>query len=375
MVTQTMRKPLVTEYTNLNLFWMLSFLSIGLVGCGDEKRLGSRDPHVLAAETATDSTSSVKGVLTGERENGSVTRIVVSALSTREPMTYTRALTLQKFARLRSGLSFVFLDAQGDIQNQAAQLKSSLALNPRFILLFAEGATELHEVIQEAQKQGVKIISLGRDLSGEQVMTSIFTDERKVGSIAGKYIVEALKKKALDEGKSEAVGRVVEISGDSGGRVSKERSEGFANALSQTPGIRIVHEAPGNWNEKDTQARIAEAARLQKPFDIVFAHSDIMAHAAHLALKAQSSEQRDQILIMGIDGFLGNTGGVQMVVKSELDVTVFNPPLVDLAWKLINKVLDDPTFVPSKRYELEPSIINLEKALEVSAKGFPSPSL
>ena len=78
---------------------------------------------------------------------------------------------------------------------------------------------------------------------------------------------------------------------------------------------------------------------------------------------------------MGVDGFLGNTGGVQMVVKSELDVTVFNPPLVDLAWKLINKVLDDPTFVPSKRYELEPSIINLEKALEVSAKGFPSPSL
>ena len=370
-----MRKPLVTEYTNLNLFWMLAFLSIVLVGCGDEKRLGSRDPHVLANETATDSTSSVKGFLTGDRESGSVTRIVVSALSTREPMTYTRALTLQKFARLRSGLSFVFLDAQGDIQNQAAQLKSSLALNPRFILLFTEDATELHEVLQEAHEQGAKIISLGRDLSKEQVTTSIFTDERKVGNIAGKYIVEALKKKALDEGKSEAAGRVVEISGDSGGRVSQERSEGFANALAPTPGIRIVHEAPGNWNEKDTQARIAEAVRLQKPFDVVFSHSDIMAHAAHLALKAQSSEQRDQILIMGVDGFLGNTGGVQMVVKSELDVTVFNPPLVDLAWKLINKVLDDPTFVPSKRYELEPSIINLEKALEVSAKGFPSPSL
>ncbi len=370
-----MRKPLVTEYTNFNLFWIPAFLSIVLVGCGDEKRLGSRDPHVLATETVTDSTSSVKGFLTGDRENGSVTRIVVSALSTREPMTYSRALTLQKFSRLRSGLSFVFLDAQGDIQNQAAQLKSSLALNPSFILLFTEDAPGLHEVLQEAQKQGVKIISLGRDLSKEQVMTSIFTDERKVGNIAGQYIVEALKKKALDEGKSEPAGRVVEISGDSGGRVSQERSEGFAKALTQTPGIRIVHEAPGNWNEKDTQARLAEALRLQKPFDIIFAHSDIMGRAANFALKAQSSEQREQMLIMGVDGFLGNTGGVQMVVKSELDVTVFNPPLVDLAWKLINKVLDDPSFVPSKRYELEPSIINLEKALEVSAKGFPSPSL
>ena len=369
-----MRKPLVAEYMSFNLFWTLAFLSIVLVGCSDEKRLGSRDPRVVATETASDSESTARGVLTVNSENGSVTRIVVSALSTREPMTYSRALTLQKLARLRSGLSFVFLDAQGDTQIQAAQLKSSLALNPRFILLFAEDAPALHDVIQLAQKQGVKIISLGRDLSEEQVMTSIFTDERKVGNIAGKYIVEALKKKAIDEGKSEAVGRVVEISGDSGSRVSQERSEGFANALAQMPSIRIVHEAPGNWNIKDTQARISEALRLQKPFDIVFAHSDIMARASHLALKAQSSEQRDQMLVMGVDGFPGDTGGVQMVVKSELDATVFNPPLVDLAWKLINKILDTPTFIPEKRYELEPFVINLEKALEVSAKGLPSPN-
>ncbi len=364
--------PVITKFF---LHWIMVLVICVLTGCEENKRLGSHDPEVLASEAADDATKTASALNDAGNENGKTIKIIVSAQSTLEPMTYTRALTLQKFARQRAGLSITFLDALGESYQQIAQIKASLADHPKVILLFTEDAPALHEVIQQALKQGVKVIALGHDMTDLQVTTSIFTDEHKIGTLAGQFIVEALKKKAQDEGKLEAVGRIVEITGDASGGVSKARSEGVAQAIALAPGIHLVHQAPGNWNVKDTQARMTEALRLQKPFDIVFAHSDFMAKAAHETLKALSMEQREQMLVMGVDGFVGRSGGVQMVVRSELDATVFNPPLVDLAWKVVLKILENPSFVPAKHYELEPFIVNLEKAMDLSAKGMPTPSL
>ena len=120
---------------------------------------------------------------------------------------------------------------------------------------------------------------------------------------------------------------------------------------------------------------MAEALRLQKTFDVVFAQSDIMAMAASNALKAIKDGPREQMLVLGVDGSVAKGGGIDMVIKGDIDATVYNPPMVDLGWKVLVRLLDDPSFKPKSRYELEPFVITPEKATTLSIHGVPSPAL
>jgi len=305
-----------------------------------------------------------------ETEN---TLIVVSEQSLDEPMSYTRALLLEKLIRKRPGMNPVFLEAGGKAKVQARQIKDSLRGKPAVIVVFPEETEPLEEALSEALRSGTRVIVIGQELGPELCTTSIFVDEKKIGSVAGRFVVDALKKKCEEAGAAQTTGRVVQLTGLEKYRSTRERSAAFIEALRAEPGIVLVHDAPSNWNAVASKARLEEALRLQKQFDVIFAHSDFIAQAAHQALSGPAATGRENILLLGVDGQFGKGGGVQMITRAEIDATVFNPPLVDLAWKIILKMLDDPAYKPKQRYEIDPFIITSEKAFELANKGVPAP--
>lgn len=308
-------------------------------------------------------------------EKGKRKRIVVSAFDGREPMTYTRMRVLDRFARMREGIEIVFWDATGNSELQSAQIQKELASHPFALFVIAQSQESIAEALAKAITQKVHVIGLGCPLDGQHSTTSIVVDEKKIGSLAGDFVCNALKRKAETEGRAEPVGRVVQISGDLHSRAAQERSAGFIEALSKSPGVRLVHDATANWDEKETQARITEALRLQKRFDVVFAQSDIMAQAVTATLKTQKDGPREQMLIIGVDGSVSKGGGVEMILKGQIDASVYNPPMVDLGWKILVRLLDDASFKPRSRYDLEPFVIAPEKATGLSIHGVPPPAL
>lgn len=307
-----------------------------------------------------------------DREPGAGTRPVTVVLmidSRMEPLRNMQWLLLDHLVKQKAGYELRWWDAGGDEKSQSAQLTEAVKLKPDVLMVFPVKSESIAAALKQARQGGAKVYVFAGDMPEAACTSAIYCDERKLGRMAGEFIGQSIRQKLVDEGQPEAIGRVVHLTGPEGNAISTLRKEGFAEALSQHPGVLIVHQAPAGLMGEGVPERIGEALQLQKNFDVVFAHDDLMARAAAAALV--KAGLRDNVLVMGVDGAPGKGGGIQMVTSSEIDATVYHPPLVDFAWGLVLRGLQDPGFKPAPRNELKPVIVNLEKAIEWTRDGTP----
>jgi ribose transport system substrate-binding protein len=314
-------------------------------------------------------------ILAPSNAKGPRRRIIVSAFDQREPMCYTRVRLLDHFAKSRSGVELIFSDARGDATRHASQIQAEIASHPFAFIVLTPSLEHLSSPLSAAMDEKEKVIVIGTSADAAHATASIFVDDKKLGLAAGQLAVDSLKRKAEADGQQAIVGRVVELTGPEDSRISSERSAGFLEALTKQPGIRLVHQAPTGWDDKQAQTAISDAVRLQKTFDVVFVHSDLLAKAASTALKTLQGNSREQMLFIGVDGSVGKGGGVDMVLKGDIDATIYNPPMVDLGWKILVRLLDEPAYHPKQSYELAPFAITPDNAPQISSRGVPSPAM
>lgn len=302
-------------------------------------------------------------------------KVVVFLDSLETPMRNFQQVLTERLVRARAGVDLVQILALGDVQRQIAQLRTQVAQGGTHLFVFPVDAQALVPVLTELKAAGVTIIAFSKDLPEKACTTALYVDEAKIGDLAGSFVVSALQQKSADEGRPETVGRVVQITGPEGSAYSNAVSTAFQAALKKAPGVVLVHDAPANWAAEEAGYRFNDALRLQKQFDVVFCHSDFMAFGAARAARAAQPPVRDSLLILGLDGNPGNGGGLSLVVNSEIDATVHVPPLVDFAWDICVKILDDPAYTPKPRYELLPVLASGDLAATLQSKGSPKPGL
>lgn len=300
-------------------------------------------------------------------------RVAILVDSAVNPMRNYQSTLLEKLIRSRPRMEVSAVHAGGDAGVQARQVRDAARNGADFLMIFPQDPGKLAPILREVMAGGVRVFAFSADIPDDACTCAIFADERRLGQTAGNYIVSALKTKAQAEGRPEPVGRVVLLRGDEDGVASAKRAEGLLDALKTAPGVVLVHDAPANWNETDAAARIQEALRLQKQFDVIYAHNDIIATGASKAVRASSVEARESMLILGTDGVPGKGAGIEMVIRGDQDATVCNPPLVDVAWREVETMLDNPAHTPKKRREVKPFIITLENAPQIQQRGLPRP--
>ncbi|MEI6535021.1 MAG: substrate-binding domain-containing protein [Verrucomicrobiaceae bacterium] len=309
-----------------------------------------------------------------KRESVEASRAVTVTLlvdSRIDPLRNMQIMLLERLVRQRAGYDFRFWDAGADEKKQTVQLASAMKLKPDVLMVFPVKTDAIAAQLKDARESGVRIFVFAADMPENSCTSAIYCDERKLGRLAGEFIVQSVRQKITEEGRPEAIGCVVQLTGPEGNVVSAQRKEGFAEALAKQPGISIVHEAPAGLNGEGAADRINEALAIQKKIDVIFAHNDIIARAAAMAVTVAG--MRDNVLVMGVDGAMGKGGGIQMVTGSEIDVTLYHPPLVDFAWDIAQRCLQEPGFKPAPRNELKPVVVNLEKAIELTRSGPPMP--
>ena len=260
-------------------------------------------------------------------------------------------------------------DAAFSVETQVSQFRKALKEKPFAILIDALEAAPLKPEVDAALSSGVLVIGLGEASADLACSTLLMADQKKLGELAGGIAVRALLQKSQESGGTEAVGRVVEIRGDDESPQCQRRHEGFEAALRSAPGVILVHDAPGAWSLTSGRDRVVDALRLQQSFDIVYAHNDLMAFGAALALSEQ--KKRSDVMVIGTDGFRGREGGMTLVGDGEIDATLYQPLLVDFAWVLLRKKAENPAFTPKPHYDMPLRTILPKDLDDIRLNGLP----
>lgn len=260
-------------------------------------------------------------------------------------------LLLDRLAAARPDLPVMVEEAQGLPGVQVEQLRKAVADQVAAVFLAPVQVTPgLKAEVARAVQAGIHVYGLGETAAPLPCTTVIATDERELGRVAGGIVLRALEAKRRAEGLAAPAGRVVEIRGDETSAACTARHEGFLEALKTAPGVLLVHDAPGGWTLEGGRDRAQDALRLQKTFDVLYAHDDAMALGAARAL----GELRERVLVLGTGGARGPEGGLALVSQAEIDATVVQPPLVDFAWALLTRQRAEPGFSPKPAYRLAP---------------------
>ncbi len=305
-----------------------------------------------------------------ERAQTAPPQIVLLTANAKRPYEAAQLQILQRLVASLPGLRFSTQDAAGDANQQASQLDQALTDKPLAIVFTPVRADSLAPAIAKATQEGrTMLIGLGAASAKLPGVISLQVDQHGLGRMAGELVVQALQRKAQAEGKNEAHGRVVELRGDDeDDSDSGQRHAGFLEVLSKQPGIILVHDAAGQWSRKGGQERTTEALRLQSRFEIIYAHNDAMALGASSAL----GEHRSDVMIIGTDGYRGQEGGYSLVNQGDIDASIYQPVLVDLALKIIQRRSEEPTFIAKPTYRVAPAVITPKTVDEIRLKGFPA---
>lgn len=297
----------------------------------------------------------------------SIRTVVFLSSDAARPYELTQVQNFQRMVGFRDRVNFIHHDAKGDSALQAEQFGLAMAEKPFAIAISPVDAAQVSDQAAAALQLGVVVVGIGQAAQSLPCTTMVTTDLREVGRLAGDMAVKALKRKTLAEGRVDVVGRVVEIRGDEENATSYAIHEGFMEALKDFPGVILVHDAPGAWTKAGGKARAMDALRLQKSFEVVYAHDDAMALGAVIGL----AEARTNLMVIGTGGYVGTEGGLSLVNKGDLDATVFLPILVDLAWNFIAKKMDEPSFIPQASYPVAPTAITPSNADQMLREGPP----
>lgn len=280
---------------------------------------------------------------------------------------------MRSAVRTLEGHRYKILDGKGDIGTQLDNLGQAQRERPAWLLVQTLEERLSAALLESMRGSGIKVIGLDQRLPESSCDALVYCDQAKIGRLAGEVVVAALKRKAAAENKPQVTGRVVQVRGRDDSYASKARSDAFFEALKVEPGIVVVHDAPGDWTAEGAAARIEDARRLQGTFDVIFAHNDAMAQGASQVMTV--AQQRENVLIVGVDGTNGRDGGLDLLRRGVIDATIWQPMPMEAAFFLMQKAIRDPKVTPPARTEREPEAVtpkNLDAFMKRLRDGQPA---
>lgn len=234
--------------------------------------------------------------------------IGVSQANLIEPWRVIMNEEIKEEALKHTDVRIVFTDAVQNSEKQIKDVEELLEAGIDLLIISPNDSADLTPIVAKAYKK-VPVIVLDRAVEGYAYTLYIGPDNKSIGKEAGQYIADLL---------GNAGGSVVEIQGPAGLPSLRERSAGFREVIGQYDNIRIVATVMADWQRDKAEDEMEKLLQQYPKIDVVFAHSDYMALGAYKAAKKRGI---NGIKFVGIDGFTGPNGGLQLVEKGILQGT------------------------------------------------------
>jgi ribose transport system substrate-binding protein len=220
--------------------------------------------------------------------------VIFSQCNFAEPYRAAQNKLMEELWAKEPDVEFQIFDGQADAAKQISQIENAIRQEPDLLIVAPLQRDSLTKVMGEAVKAGIPTICLERDLLEPNWTTYIRCDNRKIGQLAGQFVVDYLTKKY-----GEPKGNLVEMQGMKGVEGALNRHAGLWDVIGKYPDIKLVHDATANWFQPEAIDRMTEALNAVPEIDVVYAHNDPMAYGAYLAAKEKGREK--EMIFIGID--------------------------------------------------------------------------
>jgi ribose transport system substrate-binding protein len=226
----------------------------------------------------------------------------------------------------------VVTDAQGQTSKQVSDVEDLIAQRVDVILLAPREFEGLAPAIQSAREAKIPVFLIDRaaaGTAGEDYIAFLGSDFIKQGRRAGEWLVKETKGKA----------GIVELTGTAGASVAADRSQGFKDAIKNSPDMKIIASQTGDFTRATAQKVMENIIQAKgKEITAVYTHNDEMALGAIQALKDAGLKPGVDVLIVSVDG---EKDALKAIARGEMNVTVeSNPRFGPLAFDTLQKFLN-----------------------------------
>ena len=185
----------------------------------------------------------------------------------------------------------LFTDGQNQAAKQIGDVGSLLSRGIKVLIISPVQAEPLTPIVKQAMDANIPVVTLDREVN-TTVTCRIGAENRPIGVNAGKFIIQKLN----------GTGNVIEIEGTVGASATIGRHDGFRDALTLAPGIKVVADQFCDYLREPAEKFVQETLQRFGPGQIqaIYAHDDQMALGAIKAVEAAGRSK--EITIVGIDG-------------------------------------------------------------------------
>jgi ribose transport system substrate-binding protein len=253
-----------------------------------------------------------------------------------------------------------------DSAAQADQIETLIAAKPDVLVILPNEGDALTPVALKAQQAGIPVVNVDREFSQAAAYRTLITgDNYGIGYNAGQYFADQLKCK----------GNVVEIQGIAGISVTKDRSQGFKDAIAREckGGIKIIASQPADFLPDKGLSVMENILEAHKDIDAVYTHDDDMAEGVVAAI--ENAGRQDEMFLTGAGG---SKGAMERIKKGGVYRATFlyNPSMSASAINLANLIaqksgmqdLAEPE-VPSK-ITVAPTTVTKDNVDQVMDLGY-----
>ncbi|QYN21714.1 substrate-binding domain-containing protein [Amycolatopsis sp. DSM 110486] len=216
-------------------------------------------------------------------------------------------------AQRHPDVELVVAEGSNDAATQSAQIDALINRKVDVLVVLPADGKQLTPAGRKAMNAGIPVINLDRIFDSPQAYrTWVGGDNYRMGVNAGNYIGQQLN----------GQGTVLELAGIDTLELTRQRTQGFDDALANYPGIRKVGRAAAEFTVPTGQARMAELLQAHPQFNAVWNHDDDQGVGA---LQAVRQAGRSDFLMVGGAG----SKAAMEAIKSDnsvLKATVLYPP-------------------------------------------------
>ncbi|MFD0655940.1 substrate-binding domain-containing protein [Thermocatellispora tengchongensis] len=218
-----------------------------------------------------------------------------------------------------------FADADGDVTKQNNDIQDLITRQVDVLLINPVDPQGVQPGLAAAKAAGIPVVTVDRPVP-DGAVSHVGRDNKAMGELVGKALSEKLGEKG---------GTVIEIRGDAGGAVARDRSAGFHAAVAANPKIKIVEGPYSDYVRAKAVTAMQDLLQVHPDVAAVYAHNDDMALGALQVLKENG---KDKVLVTGVDGLMEAVkqiaGGGQYVATALNDPISLGATAVDTVLKV-----------------------------------------
>ncbi|MFE4368398.1 substrate-binding domain-containing protein [Streptomyces sp. NPDC056835] len=225
----------------------------------------------------------------GKKSTGSLS--IGFSQATQQSPFYVQLRTGAEQAAKKAGAKLNFADAGDDVTKQNNDIQDLITRGVDVLLVNPVDPKGVKAGLAAAKAAGIPVVTVDRPVPSGAA-AHVGRDNKEMGRLVGAEVAKALGAKG---------GKVIEIKGDAGGAVARDRGAGFHEAVAANSKIKIVSGPYCDYIRSKAVTAMQDLLQTNPDVKAVYAHNDDMALGALQVLKENN---RTDVKVAGVDGLM-----------------------------------------------------------------------